>query len=426
MSLLSRYIVREHLSPFLYSLALIVFLFVLNFAFQILGKILGKGIGAGVILEFFFYNIAWILAMAVPMAVLIAALMAFGRLTGDHEITALKSCGVSLTKLIRPVMLASLLLVLGLAAYNNWVLPKFNYKSSLLRRSIFRKQPTMQMEESLFLFDVPDYVIHSRGIDHASRRMKGVTIFDESERGVHSTILADSADLYFDEESSRFLLTLYSGQIHRRDWKNELDYNLIDFEQSVLAIKARNMTLRRQKSKYRGDREQTAAEMLERIRRWEERDPDKNARKIRSYWVEIHKKFSIPVAVLVFVLIGAPLGVKSGSGNLAVSGGLSILFFLIYWIFLIGGEDLADRGFVSPGVAMWAPNLLLALLGLWLLRSVIRQGTPVQLPRWLVRLAKRHDEPEDRTAVEEQRAMARLAAEIDEHEETAPGAEEGE
>lgn len=413
MGILGRYILKEHVSPFIYSLSLIVLLFILNFAFQILGKILGKGLPAPIIIEFFIYNIAWILAMAVPMATLIATLMAFGRLAGDHEITALKASGVSLWRVTWPLLFAGAMLCGALMAYNNWILPEFNYKSNLLRRSIFRKAPTMQMEEGLFLFDVPNMVVHSRQINHTTRRMGEVTIFDESERGVHSTIIADSADLSFNEEWAEFALTLYHGQIHRRDWRNPDRYTTLDYEESELRVEARNMVLDRQETKYRNDREQTIQQMLTRIGRWEERDPERNGRKIRAYWVEIHKKLSLPVAILVFILIGVPLGVKSGKGGIGVSGSLSVLFFLVYWIFLIGGEDLADSAvipFITPGVAMWTPNVLLTVVGLLLMRSAVREGTPLQLPAWLTGLLRRRD---TRTEVDlEEQAMAELARAI--------------
>jgi lipopolysaccharide export system permease protein len=375
---------------------------------------MGKGLEATVILEFFFYNIAWILAMAVPMAALIATLMAFGRLSGDHEITALKSGGVSLWRLLRPMLMTGLFLAIGLVIYNNWILPDFNYKSGLLRRSIFRKQPTMQMEESLFLFDVPDFVVHSKTINHESHRMYGVTIFDESKRGIHNTILADSADLVFDDDTAEFILILFHGQIHRRQWDKDEEYSLINFATSDLRIPARNMVLRRQQSKYRNDREQNVTQMLERIRRWEKHDAKKNERKIRSYWVEIHKKFSIPAAILIFIMIGAPLGVKSGSGNIAVSGGLSVLFFLIYWVFLMGGEDLADRGFVDPAIAMWLPNILMLIIGLLLLRSAIKEGTPMQLPAWIIKLKSKKRVLRQNENDREGEAMATLASALKE------------
>jgi lipopolysaccharide export system permease protein len=407
VSRLSRYVLREHIAPFFYSLTLIVFLFVLNFAFQMLGKILGKGLPTPLILEFFVYNIAWILSMAVPMAALIATLMAFGRLAGDHEITAMKAGGVGLWRLTAPVLIAGVVLTVGLMAYNNWVLPDFNYKSNLLRRTIFRKAPTMQMEDGLFLFDVPGLVVHSKTVNHVTRRMKGVTIFEESERGIHSTILADSAYLVLDEEQGEFLLTLYEGQIHRRDWKEPGRYAKLDFRQSELRIDARNMLLQRQESKYRNDREQTTQQMLERVKRWREQDPERNARKIRSYLVEVHKKFALPAAILTFVLLGVPLGVRSGRGGIGVSGSLSVLFFLVYWIFLIGGEDLADRGFLTPAVAMWAPNGVMLLVGLWLMRGAVREGTPVRLPAWLARFKR--PEPHAESASVEAEKMAELA-----------------
>jgi lipopolysaccharide export system permease protein len=82
--------------------------------------------------------------------------------------------------------------------------------------------------------------------------------------------------------------------------------------------------------------------------------------------VEIHKKYSIPVACIVFVLIGAPLGFMVRRGGIATGGGLSLGFFLLYWTFLISGEDLADRQIISPFLAMWAANLIVGAAGLYL------------------------------------------------------------
>ena len=103
-------------------------------------------------------------------------------------------------------------------------------------------------------------------------------------------------------------------------------------------------------------------------RQW--RQQENRVRRRNSYMVEIHKKFSIPAACLVFVLLGAPLGALVRGSGAAVSVAISLVFFLAYWMFLIAGEQLADRGYVSPMMAMWAPNLFFALLGIALLRAV--------------------------------------------------------
>ena len=85
---------------------------------------------------------------------------------------------------------------------------------------------------------------------------------------------------------------------------------------------------------------------------------------INKYLVELHKKFSIPFACIVFIFIGTPLGIMARKGGFAVSMAFSLSFFIIYWIFLIGGEEFADRGLLSPVLSMWLPNIVLGSLGI--------------------------------------------------------------
>ena len=98
-----------------------------------------------------------------------------------------------------------------------------------------------------------------------------------------------------------------------------------------------------------------------------------------KYGVEIHKKFSIPVACILFVLLGAPLGVMSKRGGFAVSTSLSFGFFLIYYILLIGGEEMADRNILSPSVGMWTPNLIILCIAFYLLIHTIREKGPIRI-----------------------------------------------
>ena len=96
-----------------------------------------------------------------------------------------------------------------------------------------------------------------------------------------------------------------------------------------------------------------------------------------KYGVEIHKKFSIPVACILFVLLGAPLGVMSKRGGFAVSTSLSFGFFLIYYVLLIGGEEMADRNILSPSIGMWTPNLIILCIAFYLLIHTIREKGPI-------------------------------------------------
>ncbi|MCP4625044.1 MAG: YjgP/YjgQ family permease, partial [bacterium] len=98
-------------------------------------------------------------------------------------------------------------------------------------------------------------------------------------------------------------------------------------------------------------------------------------RKISQYFVEVHKKFSVSVACIIFVLIGVPLGIMAKRGGIAVGASYSIFFFVMYWAFLIGGENLADRLIVPPGLAMWSCNIVIGIFGIFLILKMVRGST---------------------------------------------------
>jgi len=107
------------------------------------------------------------------------------------------------------------------------------------------------------------------------------------------------------------------------------------------------------------------------------------SRNINKYSVEIHKKFSLPFACILFAIAGASLGVLTKKGGFAIGTSLSLGFFIVYYIFLIGGEDMADRDIVSPFIGLWTPNFLLLIVGLYLTLHTVRERTPFQIPNLL-------------------------------------------
>ena len=90
---------------------------------------------------------------------------------------------------------------------------------------------------------------------------------------------------------------------------------------------------------------------------------EKKVKSKNKYEVELHKKFSLSIAGIVFVLVGAPLGIIARRGKFSISIAISLIFFLIYWAFLIAGEDFADKGQLDPAFAMWLPNIILLIIG---------------------------------------------------------------
>ncbi len=422
LRILPKYLVREHLGPFALAMFVINLLFLLNILYRDLGKFLSKGIPANVIFEFLFLNLAWMIALAVPMAVLSATIMAFGRLSADNEITAMKASGVSLYQLFTSVLALSAVLAAGLIWFNNQVLPDFNHRLRLLATDIARKKPMIDLEPGVVYDGIPNFNILVQSVEERDSvsYVQNVIINDESEAHLTKTLVARRGEICFHKYNGVLEITLFDGELQEVNINEPNKLQRLAFPKHVMKMPLSEMLLIRSESEYRGDREKSAADLMQDVRITEQkiaarhrelsrrvraqlakvagRPPDRQAvfgnlvrehqqqarqiqvdlnmirgyeRTKNIYLVEVHKKYSIPAACVVFVLIGAPLGVLIRKGGWAVAAGLSIGFFLLYWVFLIGGEILADRQFITPFEAMWTPNILGTGLGLFLLHRAV-------------------------------------------------------
>ena len=112
-----------------------------------LDKFLGKGLSFGIIFKFIIYQSASILSLAAPMAILLATMMAFGRLSSDNEITALKGSGVSYWQLLKPALSFGIIIFVIMIPFNLWILPAMNYNYTLLSHSVSKNRPDVQIEE---------------------------------------------------------------------------------------------------------------------------------------------------------------------------------------------------------------------------------------------------------------------------------------
>ena len=453
MYILSKHVIRQHIGPFFFGFFIITLLFLLNLVFKELGRILSKGLEFWVVIEFFALNLAWIVALAVPMGVLMACLMAFGQLSADYEITAIKSSGISLYRVILPVLLVAAGLTIFLIWFNNYVLPDSNHRLRLLARDITMKKPTVNLEPGYLYEDVPDISILVKQLHEKEglSLIKDVLIHDKSDPNINRSILANHGEIFVNKQTGLLQVTLFDVEIHEVNSDKLQQYNRSEFQKYLMNIPIPDMVLQRRDSEYRGDREQSAQMMRKEIksnntliqkrkdnlnkfinqqmsRFFSEKDirAEKDAGNIdtpiltnrlknstrfktnlkkqirinknilrrinseidvnRSYMlsnnklsVEIHKKYSIPFACIVFVFIGAPLGIMAHRGNMAIGGGISLIFFIIYWIFLIGGEELADRNLLSPFLSMWVANFIVGGFGLYLLIRAVREVSFINL-----------------------------------------------
>ena len=414
---LRRYVISELIMPFLFGFSVIIFLLVIDLILQMLDRILGKGVPIGVVFELFFLNTAWMIALAVPMAVLVSTLLAFGRLSAAGEIVALRALGIGIHQVVVPVLLVAALLGIGLVIFNDRILPEFNHRARVLMTDIHRKRPAVALADKagVMIGDFKNYQILFDRADAGGNILHDVLVYSFNSDGFPETAVADSGVVEFDEARDEALLYLFNGEMHRIDPDDPTVYALTTFAKARLRLGDAGQQLSRSSSAYRNDREMDIATMQHKIAQYErelhqakvkranllnafvrevlidttDTKPVQSLRavlgrvaadtriarhKLRAadrLRVEVHKKFSIPAACVAFVLVGAPIGVWARSSSVAIGAAISIGFFLVWWIFLIGGEKLADRGVLMPWFAMWIPNVLTALVGVVLSARII-------------------------------------------------------
>jgi lipopolysaccharide export system permease protein len=438
MRILERYVLREHILPFLLGFSVVTLVIVLDFIFDYLNLIVSKGVPPLVVLRLFLLALGWITVLSFPCGVLVACLMTFGRMSQDNEITALRASGVPITRIFVPVLAAAAGLGILLGLFNNYVLPETNHAFATLNLAISRKSPTAFIKAGVFIDEYPDMSILVGSVDDKRGIIRDVTIYDFSQGDIPVTILAKHGRTHYDAEGTSLTIDLFDGEIHEvpRDG-DARRYRRLFFDHHVIVMRNPGASLEIPDRDSRSEREMNLAALRAEIDRLSQTAADRNGqlqadldslgfpdyatferrvlppkpvkgissivqamggpraglkpgetplelaepdrdrlmtrqrdlllirKKINSHVVEVHKKYSIPFACVVFVLLGAPLGMRTRKGGMATSA-ISIVVFIVYYLLLIGGEQLADRSVVPPALAMWMPNIVFGIPGAWL------------------------------------------------------------
>lgn len=415
--ILARYILREQIGPFFFSLVALTTILLLNQIIKLMRYIVEKGLEAGVVLELFLLSLPFIIVLTVPMAVLVATVLAFGRLSEDTELTAMKAAGIPLYRLMLPSLFAAGILAIGLAFFQNHILPDTNHRIRTLTADIARKKPTFSVQEGVVTELDAQTRMRVDSVDHVTGDLGGVRLLELRKDAPPINFVAPRGRMTM-HQGGQLTVDLFDGEILDAQPEDEAELRRTLFRAYTFFFTVHN-DFHRTESDYRGDRELSAQDLRDRISdsqviidehmmkmrneraeadwpadrassgrwaRWTSLIESKT-REIHRYEVEIHKKFAIACACLSFVMIGAPLGAipKRGGNSLGVI--LCILLFILHYVCLVGGERLADRGIVSPPVAMWSPDVFVTFLGMWLIymNGYETLFFRLQLPRWIAR-----------------------------------------
>ncbi len=361
--LLDRYVLRECFSPFALGVLVFTFMLLINLMFRLAEMIIQRDVPAATMLQVLALNLPNILVLTIPMALLFGVLIAIGRLSSDSELVAMRASGISLFALYRPVMLFSTvatlltgwLMLVAMPQGNSMAEAKY---SEILARSVNKQVQAGVFydglsEKTLFVFDVTD------------EGWERVFFTDALPTGEHEVVVARNARVQVVGDGSRMQIHFQGTTRHTVDLNDPDAQYLVAREDRLSAVLADDLLKRQARSQELAFRSPKSMNIAE-LRQWQEL-PNRKARERRVADVEIHQKFAIPAACLVFGLFAVPLGFNNRRGGSSSGFAMSIPIILVYHVLQSNGEGAALEGTMQPWLAMWLPNFVFLVAGLFLL-----------------------------------------------------------
>ncbi|MFC2140464.1 LptF/LptG family permease [Candidatus Auribacterota bacterium] len=361
MKIIRRYIIKELAGPAMLSLVVLTLVMFTARLLKLTDLVINKGISIELVGKLFLGMIIFLLGYTIPMSLLTSVLLTFGRMSSDNEICAIRASGISLYKIMIPVIYLSLLVSAGSIVLQDQIIPRVRFGMKQIVAEIGKKKPLAALEPFTFINSFQNFVLFFRDIEKG--KVKDIVIYEpQKEKNITRVIVAKTGKFIPTEKGSGFRLKLFDGSIDEPDpleksssyklkfktYETELEF--VEHQTNVVRKKLYHMTTR---------------ELLTKMKELKKIDVD-----TRPIVIEINKKFSLAFSAFVLILIGLPLAIKTHKSEKSVNFALSLGIFILYYIFFAGGEALSQKGTLPAYLGTWLPNIVFAVLGMTLIVRV--------------------------------------------------------
>lgn len=445
-------VLKSYLGPLVLTFFIITFVLMMNFLWRYIDELTGKGLGLGVIIELLVYATINLIPLGLPLAMLLAGIMTMGNLGENFELQAMKSAGVSLMRILKPLIWVTVLMSIGSFFLINNLVPYANKKMTSILIDIRRQKQVLELKDGLFFNGIDDMSIRVEHQNPETGELDNVLIYDNrSTSGNMTTTVAERGYIRLSEDKRYLLVTLYNGDNYQHTRNNQwytdnslrhdnfevqdisipmegFDFqrtdnnemlngsqtkNIVELQQSIDSLsqvvntstsqsyepllrdnifsKDTQVTqlpdsLKIDKSGFidvslldtianlplRGRNEvwniaHTAAVESRNSFSFDEtmtKDALTQLYKSKNDW---HRKLSLPISVIIFFLIGAPLGAIIRKGGLGTPIVISVFFFVVYYIITLTGEKASVEGQWSAVMGMWISTIVLSPIAVYLL-----------------------------------------------------------
>lgn len=444
MKTVYRFVLKAYVGPMVLTFFIVMFILLMHYLWMHIDELVGKGLGPGVIVELVFYASATLVPMGLPLATLLASIMTMGNLGENNELLALKAAGISLPRIMKPLIILMTVVCIGSFFVINNFTPYSYQKMFSLLSDISKQKQEMKFQDGIFFNGIPDMSIRIGHQDPKTNKLNDILIYNNKTYSKMQTTVADSGYIRISDDRKYLIVDLYNGQIYEenRDYqwftKNELSHHL--FDEQTLLIPLSGFAFERSDQEEFASRSETknmnqlshSIDSLKHaqdsvVTNFEHRLVKSHlfrnlayanidslprlqpvsvmamldtmsvesrnsvfgqastwAEEARSYadyeseymsytsqllyraQADFQRKIALPFSIMIFFLIGAPLGAIIRKGGLGMPIVVSVLFFVVYYIITITGEKFVKDGQWSPFWGIWISSFILFPIAIFL------------------------------------------------------------
>ena len=472
MKKIHKLVLKAYVGPLLAIFCIVLFVLMLNFVWRYIDELTGKGLDVNTIIELFVCGTINMVPLGLPLAMLLSAIMTMGNLGENFELLAMKSAGMSLLRILKPMLVVVAMIAVGSFFISNNLVPYANKRMYDILFDIREQRQELKFQDGMFFNGLPDMSIRVGHQNDNTGLLTDVIIYDtRSNSGDMTTTLADSGYIRMSDDKAYLYVTLFNGRTYEhtrssqwydrntmrehvfsrqdgtfpiekvampegdmsREFSESQTRNMVELEELMDSLQITidratmdtyqpllkrqlfvrdttivpNDSIRIDRSQYHAfnfydsipnmsmrDKAavyETAARTARSAQGSYSFDEQSSKVALTQYYraeSEWHRKLTLPISIIVFFMIGAPLGAIIRKGGLGTPIVLSVFFFVIYYVISLSGEKMTKEGTWDAIYGMWLPVFVLTPVAIYLTYKATNDTSLLDMDWYDVRIRK--------------------------------------
>ncbi|WP_317168034.1 LptF/LptG family permease [Blattabacterium cuenoti] len=366
--------IRLFIAPFFIIFSTIFIIFMIQFFWSQIDELIGKDIDILIIIKFIFYFGISIIPLVTPISLLLTSIITFGNFSENQELTAIKSSGISLFRMMKPILAITCILSIGLYFFSDLAIPKAKMKAKKLGYQISLTHPSFKLKEGIFVNLLPDCFIKIDKKSRNNKQLHNIFIFFYDKNSLVNTILSQKGFFIPNENRSELIqFKLMNGILYSEnpnETKEQSSYQIIQFDTLIQNFKIPSYDYEGIKNLDDYDSYDTQ-NLIQKINflKKEKKNSEhqkKNIYKLVKLQLELQKKFTFSVTCIIMFLTGAPLGAIIRKGGIGYPTIVALSIFIIYYILLTITQNKVEKAEISPWIGAWIPNFIFFPVSIWM------------------------------------------------------------